>query len=330
MVLSTLARLKMPPPSPSFEKLCKSMNIPVPSRNDRLPFLATAAVPSPIPPTSAALNERCAALAWARHAVMSGVDPDTWSSSVDASLLPRLLALYTLPPARPSDGQISDLARLARAVALYLPDDPVPAAPFPVSPPAPQPQPPPHSQLQQPSPLPQHPHSTPGTGFPISTVRADPPTVPPVPSPIAIPYASPPLPSAGSKRKAWMMHTELAALLPEAVYAALDSTVGLTASERYKLLSACKKNDIASLLDHATAAPFGHQFTLFCTTAPTSMKPSAASPWRPLDARHRPPRARSLPRSTSGPAMPFFFSSRTAGPTSSVPSGFPRSSVVRT
>ena len=262
MVLSTLARLKMPPPSPSFEKLCKSMNIPVPSRNDRLPFLATAAVPSPIPPTSAALNERCAALAWARHAVMSGVDPDTWSSSVDASLLPRLLALYTLPPARPSDGQISDLARLARAVALYLPDDPVPAAPFPVSPPAPQPQPPPHSQLQQPSPLPQHPHSTPGTGFPISTVRADPPTVPPVPSPITIPYASPPLPSAGSKRKAWMMHTELAALLPEAVYAALDSTVGLTASERYKLLSACKKNDIASLLDHATAAPFGHQFTL--------------------------------------------------------------------
>ena len=259
MVLSSLACRDMPPLTPSFEKLCKSMSISIPSRNDRLPFLANAAVPPPVPPTSAALNERCATLAWARQAVVSGVDPDTWPSLVDASLLPRLLALYALPPARTSDGQISDMARLARVVALYLPDDPVPAS-SPASPPASQPPPPPHPQLQQ-SP-PQHPHPPPGTGFPINTARTAPAPVSPTHSIIEIPDASTPLPSAGSKRKAWMMHTELAALLPEAVYAALDSTVGLSASERSKVLSACKKNDIASLLDHATAAPFGHQFTL--------------------------------------------------------------------
>ena len=118
MVLSALACLQLPPPSPSFEKLCKSLNVSVPSRNDRLPFLANAAVPAPNLQTSAALNERCATLAWARHAVTNSVDPDTWSSSVDASLLPRLLALYALPPACPSDVPISDFARLARVVAL--------------------------------------------------------------------------------------------------------------------------------------------------------------------------------------------------------------------
>jgi hypothetical protein len=111
-------------PPAAFEKLCKDQKISIPSRNDCLAFLANAAVPAPFPATSPTLNERCATLAWVRHAVSTNIDPDTWPALVDASLLPRLTLLYALPPARAADGPISDMARLAKAVALYIPDDP--------------------------------------------------------------------------------------------------------------------------------------------------------------------------------------------------------------
>ncbi len=85
------------PPSPSFEKLCKDQHIPVPPKLDSTAYLTNAAVPPPSPATAAAINECCATLAWARHSVTSQVDPDTWPTLVDASLSPRLLALYALP-----------------------------------------------------------------------------------------------------------------------------------------------------------------------------------------------------------------------------------------
>jgi hypothetical protein len=58
------------------------------------------------------------------------------------------------------------------------------------------------------------------------------------------------------------MHEQLCHLLPEPVYNALDATAGLSASERAKVLSACKKNELGALLDNTTSAAFGHQFSL--------------------------------------------------------------------
>jgi hypothetical protein len=59
-----------------------------------------------------------------------------------------------------------------------------------------------------------------------------------------------------------MMHDQLCHILPEPVYNALDATAGLSASERAKVLSACKKNELGALLDNTTSAAFGHQFSL--------------------------------------------------------------------
>ena len=59
-----------------------------------------------------------------------------------------------------------------------------------------------------------------------------------------------------------MMHDELHALLPDAVYTALDSNSHLSAEKRYKLQEACKKSNTSALFDPAIGAPFGHQFQL--------------------------------------------------------------------
>ncbi len=59
-----------------------------------------------------------------------------------------------------------------------------------------------------------------------------------------------------------MMHDELHALLPDAVYSALDSNAHLPADKRFKLQEACKKSSTSALFDPATGAPFGHQLQL--------------------------------------------------------------------
>ena len=81
-------------------------------------------------PRADALRERCAAVAWVQNAVANKLDPDTWSSTLDASSLPTLMSLYNLPPATSSGGPPqSELVRLARVVAMYLPADVADAAP---------------------------------------------------------------------------------------------------------------------------------------------------------------------------------------------------------
>jgi hypothetical protein len=294
------------PSAPSFDKLCRDQHIPIPPKPDRTAYLTNAAVPPPSPATASSLNERCATLAWARHSINSKVDPDTWPTLVDASLLPRLLALYTLPPARPSDGPISDIIRLARAVALYMPGDPVapnmPPAPLAPQPPLQQP-PPPQPPLQPP---PQqtgssHHISTAQPSLPLHTVAPG-PQPPPPPNPLA----SLPLTSA-SCRKSWMMHEQLCHLLPEPVYNALrlDASAGLSASERAKVLSACKKNELGTLLDNTTSAAFGHQFSLALhegahfDAVKRGFALAAAAPQRPPLALFQQP-------STSSPATPCF------------------------
>jgi hypothetical protein len=243
---------------PVIQKLCKDHKNAIPSCNDRLAFLANAEIPAPSPATNPALNERCATLAWVRRAVSTNIDPDTWPTLIDGSLLPCLSAQYALPPARAADCPISDFARLARAVTVYFPDDP--AAVGPAQQPQPQlpPQPPPRT-LQPPQLQPQHQQPPTRAGPTIRTAGTSPPPQAAAPSIIVIPDP-PTWPLTGSKRKAWMMCNELSQCLPEAVYSALDTTVGLSAADLTKVLSACKKNDIGSLLDNTTFAAFCHQF----------------------------------------------------------------------
>jgi hypothetical protein len=59
-----------------------------------------------------------------------------------------------------------------------------------------------------------------------------------------------------------MMHDKLHALLPDAVYTALDANAHLSADKRFKLQEACKKSNTSALFDPAIRAPFGHQFQL--------------------------------------------------------------------
>jgi hypothetical protein len=50
-------------------------------------------------------------------------------------------------------------------------------------------------------------------------------------------------------KKHWLMHDELHALLPDAVYTALDSNAHLPADKRLKLQEACKKSSTSALFD---------------------------------------------------------------------------------
>ncbi len=187
-------------------------------------------------PRADALRERFAAVAWAQNAVANKLDPDTWSSTFDASLLPILMSPYNLPPATSSSGPPqSELARLARVIAMYLPADVADAA------------------------------SAAGDSSVIDTTRPDGAAKPPAPAPqatAAAPAPKPPLPLATPGKRRWMMHDDLRPLLEDAVDHALDSSAGLKAGERTKLHKACKEDVAGTLLDNTIAAAFGHQFTL--------------------------------------------------------------------
>ena len=115
----------MPAPSPhSFLALCKSAKISLPTTAANMKKFLESAGTLPIlgSPRVDGLRERCAAVAWVQNAVANKLDPDTWSSTLDASLLPTLMSLYNLPPATSSGGPPqSELVRLARVVAMYLP-----------------------------------------------------------------------------------------------------------------------------------------------------------------------------------------------------------------
>ena len=92
----------MAPPGVSFDKLCKAAQpkIVVPVKAQQLQFLADSGITSSPNAPAKELLERCSALEWARASLSAGEDPDSWSSTLDASLHPTLLGLYLLPPHR--------------------------------------------------------------------------------------------------------------------------------------------------------------------------------------------------------------------------------------
>ena len=61
-------------------------------------------------------------LAWTRHAIANSIETTKWPSLLSAPLLTSLRTLYPIPAAKADDphGE-TDLDRLARVVALYMP-----------------------------------------------------------------------------------------------------------------------------------------------------------------------------------------------------------------
>ena len=185
----------------------------------------------------------------------------TWSTVLGPAPLAALPQLYSIPPPKlGTDPAETDLHRLARIVALYLPD----IAPDVAAPPSsqnPSPPavftPPPGTgiNIQRPpgaSPLPA------GPPPPASAAQTNPPAAhadPPAPPASASP------PAATLKRKWTMMYDELSAALPQAVYDSLDTNC-LDATARAKLQEAFRKSTSGAIYDPAVGAPFGHQFRL--------------------------------------------------------------------
>jgi hypothetical protein len=55
-------------------------------------------------------------------------DPDSWPTTLDATLHPTLLGLYPLPPHRGTDSPPSDFLRLANTIQLTTRTEPLPSA----------------------------------------------------------------------------------------------------------------------------------------------------------------------------------------------------------
>ena len=232
------------PPSqaaPTFVAACQQGKLPFPSTKARQQtLLKDAGVAEDISLSNADVKERAAALVWLRHAVANNIPPDTWSTLISPTLLANVRTLYPIPPAKSgADPAETDLHRLAKVVSLFMPDVPTSSSSATPTPPAGG------INVQRP-PDP----SGASSGAPPSSM-----TTPPAPLP------APPALAAGAKRK-YMMHDELFALLPDAVYTALDACAHLKPAERAKLQKACKEYPAGALYDPCTGAPFGHQLQL--------------------------------------------------------------------
>ena len=236
-------------PTHSFAKLCSAAKLAIPNKPLQAQFLSDAGI-SAANATAKENHERCAALVWARSSLAAATDPDSWPTTLDASLHPVLLGLYHLPPYRGSGASPSDFSRLADIIQLYDPSPPAPAASASSLPPT----------------------STAGDGS-INIARPS-PAAPAAPAastggPLSPPKASQApaaaTPPTTKKRARMLMHVDLAAQLPEEVYLALDSAAGMEPEKRAKFHKACQDSGVTALLDNTTSAAFGHQMLLSLT-----------------------------------------------------------------
>ena len=228
----------MAPPT-SFSKLCSSAKIALPTSAQRAQFLTDAGVPADtVNSTAKELSERAAALSWARASLAANTDPDSWSSTLPANLLSILTGLYHLPPHRGPSPAPSDLHRLSTMIRMFDPNGAL--APVPHTPSA----------------------AGPGSCIDITRPSDEAPPAPSSPlgslssalSAAQTPHGTPAR-AGGPKR---MMHEELSALLPSAVYHALDASSGMSSEKRAKFHDACRRTTLATVLDCTTSPPFGH------------------------------------------------------------------------
>jgi hypothetical protein len=217
----------MPPPTPTFAKLCAAAQpkIDVPNKQQQQQFLADSGISFPPNISVKELNERCAALVWARTSLSAAEDPDSWPTTLDAALHPTLLGLYLLLPHRGLGAPPSNFARLAKTIELYDPASAVAAGAA--------------------APAAGNATSAPAFGT-INTLRPAPNGTSFAPPALGLgaqaPQSSLPLtsPADQHKRTRMMMHDELAAALDPVVYLALDAAAGFEPEKRAKIHKACK------------------------------------------------------------------------------------------
>ena len=187
-----------PQAAASFVAACQQGKLPFPSTKPRQQsLLKDAGVAEDISLSNADVKERAAALVWVRHAVANNIAPDTWASLLAPTLLANVRTLYPIPPAKTgADPAETDLHRLAKVVSLFMPDVPTSSS----ATPTPQVG---GINTQRPSD---------GSGAPSGAPSTSPPA--PLPAQSAL--------AAGTKRK-YIVHDELFAVLPDAVYTALDA-----------------------------------------------------------------------------------------------------------
>ena len=236
----------MPPAPNTFLKICATDKTAVPDAKDRFNFLSDAGVAVAPGTPAREVNERCAALVWARASLARKDDPATWLTTLPAAVHPTLLSLYVLPPWRGPAAAPADVVRLASAIAFYSPDGPQPA-----------PQPPPGDASGNGG-IDIARSSAPGDGDGDASAGA--------PSQASTAFSGPSpadgtinAPPHAMKR---LLHDDLAALLPPSVYHALDSTSGMSPEKRAKFQDSCRKSSLATVLDWTTSPPFGHQAIL--------------------------------------------------------------------
>jgi hypothetical protein len=123
----------MAPPA-SFAKLCASAKIALPPNAQRVQFLLDAGIPADsVNSTAKELSERAAALSWASASLAADTDPDSWTTSLPANLLPVLASLYHLPPHRGPSPAPSDLHRLAAMIHMFDPNGALAPVPLPLT-----------------------------------------------------------------------------------------------------------------------------------------------------------------------------------------------------
>ena len=244
----------------SFLDACKAASYNVPSSlNDLRKFLKEAQVADLSSLRSRALlEERCAALVWARESLKSSADPASTWAALPAALSEELLALYPVPPYKGIGSAPPALARLADMIVLFTPNDVSMAMPRTGGP-----------QVAPP----------PG-GIDTTRPNGAPAPTPATPAQHGLSFGQGPRPAgAGSsapgaegaagggashppaKRKQ-MSHEELAAKLPPAVYFALDNFAHLEFDKKQKLHASLKAVSGACLFYPCVTAPFAHQSSL--------------------------------------------------------------------
>ena len=208
----------------------------------------------------AQLEERCAALVWARKFLESNADAGVAWAALPAGLQLELRSLYPIPPYKGSGPPPSAFALLADQIVTFTPAG---AAVFPqagasgrssihaagidtarpggaqgMAPPPPQ----------QPTPL--------------QSTQQQPLQLPPQPSPPQLAPQSFTPALASRKRPTWMMHDALEAALPHAVYRVLDNYSHLDIERKKKIKTAVSDASGSSLWDPCSSAPFSHQYIL--------------------------------------------------------------------
>jgi hypothetical protein len=236
----------MPPPTPTFAKLCAAAQpkIDIPNKQQQQQFPADSGISFPPNISVKELNERCATLVWARTSLSAAEDPDSWSTTLDAALHPTLLGLYLLPPHRGPGAPPSNFARLARTIELYDPTFAVAAG------------------AAEPAAGNAASAAAFGTLRPTLTGTSSAPPAPGLGAQALQPSLPLTSPADQHKRTHMMMHDELAAVLDPVVYLALDVAAGFEPEKRAKFHKACKESGVTTVLDTTVSAAFGHQMVL--------------------------------------------------------------------